>query len=604
MKGSLKWCVLASIPVVLLALAPQARLLLARGFQWEGAYATVDGDEFLYSAYINALIDGRPRRNDPFSGRDHHPNAPLPESAFSIQFLPPFLISSFGKILGLSASTCFIFLMAFSALSAAVTIFWLFSLLLKEYRIAAYGTLFVLFLGTAAAGEGLLGALFTQDVSRLGLAFLRRYQPAAPFFLFFAFGALVHCALTSPGRTRRRLFATLSGLTLGALIFSYLYLWTTAAVWVVILASLWLYFRPPEGRQTIEVLSLIAVMTTLALAPYIYLLSNRAQNLDETQTLISTHRPDPFRVPEILGLILVVLTLAAVKRKRIELRDPSIILAMSFAVLPFILFNQQVISGRSMQPFHFQHFVVNYALLISFVILTTNRLKFVSSRRLAAMACVIVAWGVAEVAVPTEIRIASDVKNDQIVPALLRLKALSEIDGTASDLGRQGKTSTLVFSPELDVLLLLPTWTSQGVMPGIGGLDFASAAPQDRKVFAYLYFSGVDTARLRELILGKSTDSALNYYVRAALFGHERILPQLSLHRRPVQDSEIQEQLCAYENYVSSFGREEVVKQPLTYVVVLAESAFDPSRIDLWYERGPAERVGRYLLYRVRLRSP
>ena len=38
---------------------------MARGAEWHGAYALVDGDEFLYSAYINALIENRPRRNDP-----------------------------------------------------------------------------------------------------------------------------------------------------------------------------------------------------------------------------------------------------------------------------------------------------------------------------------------------------------------------------------------------------------------------------------------------------------------------------------------------------------------------------------------------------------
>src|SRR4030095_15361344 len=103
-------------------------------------------DEFLYSAYINALIDGRPRRNDPFSGRDDHRNAPLPESAFSIQLLPAYVISSIAKVFRLSASTSFIILTAFAAISAAVSIFWLLNLLIQENRGAALGTLFILLL--------------------------------------------------------------------------------------------------------------------------------------------------------------------------------------------------------------------------------------------------------------------------------------------------------------------------------------------------------------------------------------------------------------------------------------------------------------------------
>jgi hypothetical protein len=143
----------------------------------------------------------------------------------------------------------------------------------------------------------------------------------------------------------------------------------------------------------------------------------------------------------------------------------------------------------------------------------------------------------------------------------------------------------LVFSPDVSVLLLLPSWTAQGTMVGIGGLDFGSASPEDRKVFPYLYYSGVDTSQLAGLLHGQGTDRALNDYVRGALFGHERVLPQLSLARRPVQEHEIEEQLRAYD------------------VVVNAKSQFDLSRIDRWYEREPAERVGQFELYRVKLRS-
>jgi len=95
----------------------------------------------------------------------------------------------------------------------------------------------------------------------------------------------------------------------------------------------------------------------------------------------------------------------------------------------------------------------------------------------------------------------------------------------------------------------------------------------------------------------------LSYYARAALFGHERVLPQLSLDQRVVQDSEIQEQLRAYDAYVASFSQSEALKHPFGYVVVPVGNQFDFSRIDRWYEREPAERVGQFDLYRVKSRS-
>src|SRR4029453_17052258 len=222
---------------------------------------------------------------------------------------------------------------------------------------------------------------------------------------------------------------------------------------------------------------------------------------------------------------------------------------------------------------------------------------------IAAWACVIVLLGAVEVIVPTEIRIAGDKKNDQIVPVLRRLKALSPTDGTFSNLRREGKTSMLVFSPDISVLLLLPSWTAQGTMVGLGGLDFGSASPADRKAFAYLYFSGVDTRQLGELLHSQGTDLALTDYARSALFGHERVFPELSFTPRPVQEYEIQEQLRAYDAYVKAFSPSEVLKHRFAYVVVNAGNQFDFSRIDRWYERSSPERIGDFELYRVAQRE-
>src|SRR5947207_7879294 len=88
-----KWGALAALGVMLLALWPQINMWIARGNNWQGSYVAVQGDEVAYSAYLNALIDGRPRRNDPYTGRDDTAAQPLPESLFSIQFVPAYAIA-------------------------------------------------------------------------------------------------------------------------------------------------------------------------------------------------------------------------------------------------------------------------------------------------------------------------------------------------------------------------------------------------------------------------------------------------------------------------------------------------------------------------------
>src|SRR5437867_198385 len=114
--SSIRWFALPGTAMVLLSLMPQIHLWFVRGRDWNGAYATLQGDELLYSAYINALIDGRPRRNDPFAGRDSTSKSPLPESTFSIQFIPAYMIASLARALGKSASTAFIVLLGAAGL--------------------------------------------------------------------------------------------------------------------------------------------------------------------------------------------------------------------------------------------------------------------------------------------------------------------------------------------------------------------------------------------------------------------------------------------------------------------------------------------------------
>ena len=58
------------------------------------------------------------------------------------------------------------------------------------------------------------------------------------------------------------------------------------------------------------------------------------RTLDELQTLISTHRPDLFRIPEIIGVLIVVILIVYVRRNKIQRSDPRVIFAGSFAVLP------------------------------------------------------------------------------------------------------------------------------------------------------------------------------------------------------------------------------------------------------------------------------
>src|SRR4029077_21085347 len=154
-----KVCVLTCLAMTFLSLMPQLHLWLVRGRDWNGAYVSLQGDESFYSAYVNTLIDSRARRNDPYAAKDNSPQSPIPESTFSIQFVPAYVISLLARIFGASASTALIFLLGAAGFFASLAIFWLLKNILGDSKVAAAGTIFVLCLGGLARGPGGPGTL-------------------------------------------------------------------------------------------------------------------------------------------------------------------------------------------------------------------------------------------------------------------------------------------------------------------------------------------------------------------------------------------------------------------------------------------------------------
>lgn len=591
--------------MVLLSLVPQLHLWIMLGRDWNGTYVSPQGDEPLYSAYINALIEGRPRKSDPFGGKDDSSNAPLPESTFSIQFVPAYAIALPARAFGISASTAFIVLVALAAFLASVSVFYLLNDVVKDPQVAAAGTLFVLCLGCIVGRYGLFGTFL--DLGVPALPFLRRYQPAVAFPLFFVFQLMVWRALSSTSEARGRLSSLVAGLILGLLVFSYLYLWTAAAAWLVTVSVFWLSLRWSERRKALEVFSSVSGITAFAIIPYVYLLSHRPETMDVHQTMISTHQPDLLRAHEILGAAILFAIALGIRRRMIQKTEPLTIYALSLAFLPFVVFNQQVLTGTMMQSFHFEIFVVNYSTLVSLVITAAIFWSTISRRVLLWVASVSVMWGFLVVAIPARlVFVPKTAVVDRTVPVLRRLKELSSQDGTTSELKTVGEAPrTLVFSPNLSLIEMLPTWTSHGTLLDPGGVDFSSVTREWRKQFFYmhLYYSNADPEILRKVLNGLDSNPAMDRYARSVIFGHERMTPALGLHFDAIRQDEIDREVRAYQAYAASFSRSDALKRPIGYAVVPVEGDVDLANLDRWYDRHSGERVGEHTLYRLKLRD-
>lgn len=424
-KRFVKYALLPAVLMMLLAIYPQISLWLTQGSSWQGAYVLTNYDEVAYSAYINALVNGRPRKNDPFLGKDDSAETPLNESLYSIQFVPAYSIALPARILGISTSTAFIFLILLMALFSALAVFWFLFELTRDELFSAAGTLCVLCLGTAAAFQGELKVWLDGDIVCAFFPFLRRYQPGFGFPLFFVFCILIWKCITGENARKHSLYAAGAGLMFALLVFSYFYLWTTALAWFGCLVLLWFVLRGEERARMLKLCGIFGVFAVAALIPYFIMLSQRSVNTDNVQLLTHSRMPILFAVPEIIGFLVVAGTLICARRGLIKLNSPEILFTLATALTPAIVMNQQIITGRSLQPIHYEIFITNYLVIVSFISLLAavakenlSDQKIVLIRRAVLyLGIFALIWGVIEAGSPTRNIAVGARFLDEIVPA-------------------------------------------------------------------------------------------------------------------------------------------------------------------------------------------
>ncbi|MDT5122522.1 MAG: hypothetical protein QOC96_2004 [Acidobacteriota bacterium] len=587
--------------MMLLALFPQFNLWAMRGKDWNGAYAYNDVDEVAYAAYLQALIDGRPRRNDPYTGRDDATDARQPESLFSIQFIPPYAMALAARPFGLNASSMMIIISALAALATALALFWLLGSITNDDRVAATGALVVLCLGTLACAQGAIVQVLGHGWAYPYLPFLRRYLPALPFPFFFLFCALVWRSIRNEKKRAFYLYAVGAGLSFGVLVYSYFYLWTTAAAWLACFAVLMLIARPEGWKRDFKSLGVTIALATFALVPYFILLSKRAETMDSVQLLTLTHRPDLLRPPFLIGVAVLAILVYAIKRKRLEWKDRRTLFAAAFALTPLVVFNQQVITGRSLQPIHYEVFIVNYVAATALV-LTTALLwrtaavaekRKLTTRLLLSIALLAFGWGAVEADITTHVIDDQNVIRDEATPVGRRLRELareSEQNG--------GDSHAVVYAPNMIEGDDLPTLAPESLLWSRHLHIFSGATWQESKERFYqqLYYAGLDARWL------ESELSDGNHVVVIALFGWGRNQDRLTVNSSPLTDAEITDEVNSYSQYLATFNRERAAHPLLSYVVTDADGSFDFAKLDRWYERDAGERVGKFMLYHVKLK--
>jgi hypothetical protein len=571
--------ILAGLGVVLVTMIPQLTLWFERRAETHGAYAITDPDELVYSAYLNSIINEKPRRNDPFLPRLNE-TAVTHETYFSLQFVPPFAIAWVSQLLGLEAATAFILLTPLFAFASSLAVFWLLCVVTGDEKASAIGVLLVLLCGVLAAAN-----LLTEENYYAVFSFLRRYIPALPFPLFFVFCVCVWRAFGRSG-IASLLWAIAGGVIFVILIYSYFYLWTTAGALLFIVTVLWLMFHKEARWNVLKVAAIIGGAGVIALVPWFRLLSQRSHTIDHDQALLLTRAPDLFRFTEILGALILAAVAYGVRKKRLELRSPAVLFIAGCAITPFIVLNQQVITGRSLQPFHYEQFILSYLVLVAAVILDTLWWKQLTRR---AVLCIALAFviGISLAAKASKVHSSQNHTVDAAIPLLTTLE---------EDVKSAPSKGYLLFDRTL-LAASAPSYTSSlHLLWSPYTYTYGSVSPQEdnERLFQYFYYLGVDERKLLTLLEGR--------LYRAALFGLHRVNKTLTQKFVPVTRAEIQDQIDHYSRYKESFSQTQAELWPLSHVVVAADGQYDLSNLDRWYERDSGQRFGNAIVYRVRLR--
>lgn len=588
--------VFAAIVLAILAVYPQWNLQSLRGVEYRGAFASCDLDEMAYASYLQALIDGRPRKNDPYTGRDDSAEDPQPESLFSIQFFPAYLAAVPARVLGLSASQMMPVISVLSALLTALALFRLIVSFTGDEMYALAGTLVVMTGSALIVGIGAVNGLFEDGVAYPFFPYLRRPIPSLAFPFLFAFFACLWNGLSAAKRNTRLFYAVLAGLCFSALVFSYFYLWTSAAVVLAALTLLTLVYRTWNWRNDLIFLAVTWCVCVLSLIPYAVLVSSRNEMMDKAQLLVFTRQLDPFQTVEIIGYAVIAATLIAVWRELAKRDDRRAIFIAALGMAPCLVFNQQVLTGRSLQPFHYEFYVINYVVLLAVVLVASVFWqRFVAPLRIVPLAAVCIfsavaiAWGYYEAVETTRFWNDLNAIRDEAIPVNKRLRELG------GDIEAAKRRTTLNLEPlQADSQ---PTVAPQSVLWARHQNTFAgirSWEENKRRYYQMLYYTDRDHAWLKKALTGCDDIEAC-----MALFGWDRFNARLSANARPLTTAEIDTEVAAFEAFSRNFSAADAGDPKLDWLVVYTDANDPMKNINRWYELDAGESLGKYTLFRL-----
>ena len=337
----------------------------------------------------------------------------------------------------------------------------------------------------------------------------------------------------------------------------------------------------------------VFVFLFATLVPHFLLLSNRSKTTDASTILEQTRTIVLWRPSLILGCGILLTTIILIKSGWLNLKEQLTLFVISFSVLPLVVFNQQVVTGYSLQPMHYNMYILNYlvllasALLIAFV--WKEKLQKVKPVYWLSIALLMCCWGAIEMHYTTYNRYSYNLGRDEAIVVNKRLAEVAREDFNAS-------TAQITLNFDWIQADNQPTIAPQAVLWS-EHLFFLANMPEEehrRRYFLYLYYQNKDENWLRKNLLNCPNEAC------RALLGWS-VNPTLQIESQKSNYSETLKIIEYYGRFIKNFNSLDASNPVISYLVIPNDKENDLTKLDLWYERGEAEKCGSFTLYQVKL---
>ena len=247
------------------------------------------------------------------------------------------------------------------------------------------------------------------------------------------------------------------------------------------------------------------------------------------------------------------------------------------------MFNQQILTGRSLQPFHYEEFIANYWVVIALFLALGILRREISKRIITYLA--VGGTGIAIMLAVFGIRImgSSNIRLDEVRGVVQELKRVDASDG-------------VVFATDRFLTHSIPSISNKPVLWARYLYTFSNVNSDEQRTryFQYLYYCGVKENQLAQILREDFT-------ARWEVFGSKRVNPVLAKNSSPITEEEIVRAAREYGLFVKSFDSSLAANPILSYAIVSPSD--DLSNLDRWYERSAGEKSGEFIIYRLKYRN-